>query len=329
MKAFLFCVVYRDYGAVWCTGGLKVVQIQTIGLKSAKQSVMLMSYFAQILKNNISNSGRTNQMLRKMVSGLVVLLVLVCISVAQAEEKASSGKQGAANLNTTIPVKMDYLIYLPENYDQKEKWPLLLFLHGAGERGDDLDLVTIHGPPMLAKNGKQFPFIVVSPQCPKDQLWQPVELTALLNEIEKKYRVDKDRIYVSGLSMGGFGTWSLAAYTPYRFAALVPICGGGEKFWVKKIKHVPIWVFHGAKDTAVPLERSQSLVDVLKKAKSDVKFTVYPDAGHNSWTETYDNPKVYEWLLKQKRKPESEVKAAEKKEEEARKAKRAAAKKKK
>ena len=268
-------------------------------------------------------------MLRKMVSGLVVLLVFVCFSTTQAAEKTSSGKQRVANLNTTIPVQMDYLIYLPENYEQQDKWPLLLFLHGAGERGDNLDLVTIHGPPMLVKNGKQFPFIIVSPQCPKDQLWQPVELTALLNEIEQKYRVDKDRIYVSGLSMGGFGTWSLAAYTPYRFAALVPICGGGEKFWVKKIKHVPIWVFHGAKDTAVPLERSQVLVDVLKKAKSDVKFTVYPEAGHNSWTETYDNPKMYEWLLKQKRKSESEVKAAEKKEEEARKAKRAAAKKKK
>jgi predicted peptidase len=274
---------------------------------------MLLSYFAHVLKNNISNSGRKNQMLRKMVSGLVVLLVLVCVSVVQAEVKAQSGKQGEATLKTTIPVKMNYLIYLPENYEQKEKWPVFLFLHGAGERGDNLDLVTIHGPPMLVKNGKQFPFIVVSPQCPKDQLWQPVELTALLNEIEKKYRVDKDRIYVSGLSMGGFGTWSLAAYTPYRFAALVPICGGGEKFWVKKIKHVPIWVFHGAKDTAVPLDRSQVLVDVLKKAKSDVKFTVYPDAGHNSWTETYDNPKLYEWLLKQKRTPESEIKAAEKK----------------
>ncbi|WP_298862563.1 prolyl oligopeptidase family serine peptidase [uncultured Gimesia sp.] len=268
-------------------------------------------------------------MLQKMVSGLVVLLVFVCFSTVESAEKTSSGKQRAGKLNTTIPVKMDYLISLPENYEQQEKWPLLLFLHGAGERGDNLDLVTIHGPPMLVKNGKQFPFIIVSPQCPKDQLWQPVELTALLNEIEQKYRVDKDRIYVSGLSMGGFGTWSLAAYTPYRFAALVPICGGGEKFWVKKIKHVPIWVFHGAKDTAVPLERSQVLVDVLKKAKSDVKFTVYPEAGHNSWTETYDNPKLYEWLLKQKRKPESEVKAADKKEEEARKAKRAAAKKKK
>jgi len=105
-------------------------------------------------------------------------------------------------------------------------------------------------------------------------------LTALLNDVEKKYRVDKDRIYVSGLSMGGFGTWSLSAYTPYRFAALVPICGGGEKFWVKKVKHVPIWVFHGGKDTAVPIERSQTLVDELKKAKADVSFTIRSKTSH-------------------------------------------------
>lgn len=242
-------------------------------------------------------------MLRRLFPGLLMLFVFASLATLEAGEKAESGKQAAAELNTKIPVKMNYLLYLPKDYDQKEKWPLVLFLHGAGERGDNLDLVTVHGPPKLVKNGKDFPFILVSPQCPKDQLWQPVELTALLDDIEKKYKVDKDRIYVTGLSMGGFGTWSLAAYTPNRFAALVPICGGGEKFWVKKIKHVPIWVFHGAKDGAVPLERSQVLVDVLKKADADVTFTVYPDAGHDSWTETYNNPKVYEWLLEQKLNP--------------------------
>lgn len=268
-------------------------------------------------------------MLQKILAVCFLLSLYVMPVSSKAAEKVQVGNQSAAELNTMIPVKMKYLLSLPENYDEKEKWPLVLFLHGAGERGEDLNLVTVHGPPKLIKNGKEFPFIVVSPQCPEDQLWQPVELTALLNDIEKKYKVDKDRIYVTGLSMGGFGTWSLAAYTPYRFAALVPICGGGEKFWVKKIKHVPIWVFHGAKDTAVPLERSQTLVDVLKKEKSDVKFTVYPEAAHDSWTKTYDNPEVYEWLLQQVRKPEAEVKAAEEKEAAARKAKRANASKKK
>lgn len=268
-------------------------------------------------------------MIRNIILGSLIILLLIGVKDVRSEDKAQSGNQTAGELNTTVPVKMNYLVYLPEDYEQKEKWPLLLFLHGSGERGDNLDLVTIHGPPKLIKNGKKFPFIVISPQCPKGQLWQPIELTALLDDVEKRYRVDKDRVYVTGLSMGGFGTWALAAHTPYRFAALAPICGGGEKFWVKKIKHVPIWVFHGAKDKGVPIERSSSLVDVLKKANADVTFTIYPDAGHDSWTESYNNPKLYEWFLQQKRKPEAEVKAAEEKEEAARKAKRAAAKKKK
>ena len=106
---------------------------------------------------------------------------------------------------------------------------------------------------------------------------------------------------MTGLSMGGFGTWRLAAYTPHRFAAIAPICGGGETYWTRRFPHLPVWVFHGAKDTGVPLERSQSMVDALKKAGGEPKLTVYPDAGHDSWTETYDNPDFYEWLLEQKR----------------------------
>ena len=115
-----------------------------------------------------------------------------------------------------------------ERLRQKDSWPLMLFLHGAGERGDDLELVKKHGPPKLIEAGKDFPFIVVSPQCPQGRWWEPVELATLLDEIVEKQKVDKDRIYVTGLSMGGFGTWSLAAFQPGRFAAIVPICGGGE-----------------------------------------------------------------------------------------------------
>lgn len=101
--------------------------------------------------------------------------------------------------------------------------------------------------------------------------------------------------------MGGFGTWALAAYQPRRFAAIAPICGGGEKFWMRSLKHLPVWVFHGAKDGSVPLHRSEELVDELKDHDGNVKLTVYPEAGHDSWTETYDNPKLYQWLLQQKR----------------------------
>ena len=198
---------------------------------------------------------------------------------------------------------MDYLLYLPPNYEAKEKWPLMLFLHGSGERGNNLDLVKKHGPPKLIGAGKGFPFIVISPQCPKDRHWEPLELTVLLDDVISKLKVDTDRIYLTGLSMGGFGTWQLAAYAPDRFAAIVPICGGGDTMWAKRIAHLPAWVFHGAKDPGVPLKRSQDMVDALKKAGDNVNFTVYPDAGHDSWTATYDNPKLYEWLLEQKRRP--------------------------
>jgi len=221
----------------------------------------------------------------------------------QAAEKEPERAQQKSRLETQVPVRMDYLLSLPEKYESKESWPVLLFLHGAGERGDDLELVKKHGPPKLIEAGKKFPFIVVSPQCPKDRWWEPIELVALLDEIESKYKVDPDRIYVTGLSMGGFGTWRLAFYAPERLAAIAPICGGGEIYWAKRFAHLPVWVFHGAKDKGVPLERSEEMVEALKKNGGNPRFTIYPEAEHDSWTETYDNPKFYEWLLEQKREP--------------------------
>ncbi len=207
----------------------------------------------------------------------------------------------------TSQVSTNYLFYLPEGYeDSEEAWPLVLFLHGKGERGDDLDLVAIHGPPKRVAAGASFPFILVSPQCPDDDWWTSVEqittLTALLDDVTSRYRVDLDRVYLTGLSMGGFGTFALATATPKRFAAIAPVCGGGEPFAAEVMAHIPAWVFHGAKDDVVPLKRSQEMVDALEAAGADVKFTIYPEAKHDSWTETYDNPDLYEWLLKQRRK---------------------------
>ena len=204
-------------------------------------------------------------------------------------------------MDRTIHVTLKYLLYLPKDYRQKPSWPLVLFLHGIGERGNDLQLVKKQGLPKLLAAGMEFPFIVVSPQCPNDHWWEPLELKTLLDEVVEKYKVDRDRLYVSGLSMGGFGTWALAAYQPDRFAALAPICGGGEPLWAARFARVPTWVFHGAKDPAVPLERSRQMVEALKRAGGNVKFTVYPEAQHDCWTETYANPQLYQWLLAQKR----------------------------
>ncbi|MEZ6130934.1 MAG: PHB depolymerase family esterase [Planctomycetaceae bacterium] len=231
------------------------------------------------------------------------LLLLFVVAAMPAVTLSDDPRQSAHRLDVQVPVRMNYLLSLPENYESQEAWPLILFLHGAGERGDDLEKVKVHGPPKLIAAGKALPFIVVSPQCPENLWWEPIELTALLDAVVKTYKVDPDRIYVTGLSMGGFGTWRLAAYTPERFAAIAPICGGGEPYWARRFANLPTWAFHGAKDKGVPVERSQQMIDAMKKAGGMPKFTVYPDAEHDSWTETYDNPVFYDWLLTQKRKP--------------------------
>jgi len=204
-----------------------------------------------------------------------------------------------------VKVKIKYLLYLPTAYESDKKlWPLILFLHGAGESGDDLAKVKTHGPPKLIESKKRdFPCIVVSPQS-SGRGWNVDTLTALLDDLAANYRVDKDRVYLTGLSMGGYGTWSLAAAHPQRFAAIVPICGGGNPADAARLKNLPIWVFHGAKDATVPPERSESMVKALKAAGGNVKFTVYPDAGHDSWTAAYNDPELYRWLFAQKRNPQ-------------------------
>jgi predicted peptidase len=207
-------------------------------------------------------------------------------------------------------VMVPYLLYLPPGYPGKNRrWPLMLFLHGAGERGHDLDKVKIHGPPsLIASQGQSFPFVILSPQCPADGWWSDDDqielLDALLNDVVGRYAIDRDRLYVTGLSMGGFGTWRLAARYPQRFAAIAPICGGGDPEDTTRLVHLPVWAFHGAKDPVVPLGASQQMVDALRTAGGSVIFTVYPQAGHDSWTETYDNPALYEWFLQHRRSDE-------------------------
>ena len=212
----------------------------------------------------------------------------------------------------TKSFKVDYLLFLPKGYESKggKRWPLIFFLHGAGERGNDVWKVAIHGPGKYAAAHPEFPFIIVSPQCPERQIWSKEVLLALLDDILVNYAVDTNRVYLTGLSMGGYGTWDLGLAYPEKFAAIVPICGGGQKIslllsrrdkWAA-LKTLGVWAFHGGKDPVVPLEESQRMVDALKKeGLPDVRLTVYPEAQHDSWTETYNNPELYEWLLKHER----------------------------
>ena len=221
----------------------------------------------------------------------------------------ASGRQAAPSAQVpkhfegkiALTVKLDYLLFLPQGYEASAKrWPLMLFLHGSGESGSDLAKVKIHGPPRIVESKPDFPFILVSPQSPR-MGWNVETLNALLDDITQHYRVDPDRVYLTGLSMGGYGTWSLAAAHPERFAAIVPICGGGNPADAAKLASLPVWVFHGAKDPTVPLERSKEMVEAIKSAGGNPRFTIYPEAGHDSWTETYNNPELYQWLLEQKK----------------------------
>lgn len=214
--------------------------------------------------------------------------------------------------NTTIEKKISlpYLLHLPETYEEgaDQPLPLLFFLHGMGERGEDLDKVTLHGPYQRAMSDPNFPFILLSPQCPVTSTWvQELEaLSALLDEIIHTYPIDEERIYLSGLSMGGFGTWHFAEMEPDRFAALLPICGGyvphiGFPERIKALKDVPVWTFHGELDQVVPIHLTEALVKALEEAGGHIRFTRYPDLGHDAWTRTYENPEVYEWLLSHRR----------------------------
>ncbi len=197
-------------------------------------------------------------------------------------------------------VALNYLLYLPPDYDAQEKWPLILFLHGYGERGDDLDKVKANGLTKNIEQGQDYPFIIVSPQCPDTTVWpeQVSALDALLDEVIARHNVDTRRIYLTGLSMGGYGTWYLASRYPERFAAIAPICGGGSWWMPERLKNTPTWVFHGDADDVVPLIESELMVQWLREAGNEVTFTVYPDVDHDSWTATYNNPKLYEWFMK-------------------------------
>lgn len=202
-------------------------------------------------------------------------------------------------------MQLPYLLSLPDDYDTTtDKYPLILFLHGSGERGNDLDRVKQHGLAQNVARGQNFPFIIIAPQCPLNANWEYYRptLKKLIDDICQNYRVDTQRLYLTGLSMGGFGTWSLATDYPDLFAAIIPICGGPRRELdyperLKAITHLPVWCFHGDADDIVPLEFSQTIIDNLTEYGGNPKLTIYPGVGHNSWTQTYNNPDIYEWLL--------------------------------
>ena len=213
--------------------------------------------------------------------------------------------QIATNL-VTADGSIDYLLYLPDHAQKNAdiKWPAILFLHGMGQRGSNVWQLTQYGPPKIVEEQTNFPFIVIAPQCPANRhSWDTEALAALIEAVENQYSIDPDRLYLTGLSMGGTASWSLAGARPDLFAAVAPVCGRNQaaEIEIRKLKNMPIWVFHGAKDPVVPISNSEVMVKALRTAGNGVRFTVYPEADHDSWTATYDNPELYQWFLQNHR----------------------------
>jgi predicted peptidase len=220
---------------------------------------------------------------------------------ALAEDHPMPASEKTFDATVTRKLSLHYLLYLPEGYDSTGKpWPLVLFLHGSGERGADLTAVTHQGLPKLA-GGRSLPFILVAPQVPAGEIWSVDALKALLDDLQSRLRVDPDRVYLTGLSMGAFGAWDLAIANPDRFAALLVISGGGNPVEVCRLKDVPVWIVHGRKDDVIPVSWAEELGKRLERCAGKVKVTIYPDAGHDAWSRTYEDPAVLEWMLAQRR----------------------------
>ena len=254
----------------------------------------------------------------------LVLIGLFLLSTAGLRAAEALSEHSYSGTRTKA-VGYRYLLSLPKGYDAAtgRRWPLMLFLHGAGERGSDVWLVAKHGPPKLlhaqtalsegetaARTLLAEGFIVVAPQCRPGESWDDDALLGLLDQVAADLRVDAARVYLTGLSMGGFGTWSLGVRHPERFAAIVPICGGGQTIDLllatperkQALQSLGVWAFHGAKDPTVAPDESERMVAIMKRiGVKDLQLFVYPEARHDSWTETYASPELYAWLLRHQR----------------------------
>lgn len=261
---------------------------------------------------------------RKLLSLTATLAMWGAVEMT-AVQAAEPGDGAAADLFVKREFKSDklvlpYRLLTPANYDKTKSYPVVLFLHGAGERGNDNIAQLKHGMNdfCTATNRCEYPCFVVAPQCPANSQWvlvpwsaeqhtqpeRPSEplaaALAAVAELEKEFNIDSSRFYITGLSMGGYGTWDAIQRHPERFAAAVPVCGGGDEKAGDRLTKIPVWAFHGALDTAVKPERSRKMIAAIKAAGGDPKYTEYEDVAHDSWVRAYSDPEMMKWMFAQK-----------------------------
>lgn len=255
---------------------------------------------------------------------LFVVIAAISLMAGRAQETGLYEKHWFVQNGDTLP----YRILFPENYDPAKKYPMVLFLHGRGESGNDNEKQLTHGATLFVRDSirKKYPAIVVFPQCSADSYWSNVQTVStgdknakrtfyfveggepsgamklalgLLDNLFGRYRIREKQVYVMGLSMGGMGTFEMAGRRPGIFAAAIPICGGAHPNTAIKLNKTAWWIFHGAKDNVVLPEYSEKMVSALKKVKAYVKFTLYPEANHNSWDPAFAEPGLLSWLFAQ------------------------------
>lgn len=256
----------------------------------------------------------------------LLLLVLFAQTAFSAELKAADASNKseadfeAGKFTDTDGKTLPYRLLKPAGYDEaKGPYPLLIFLHGAGERGVDNRLQLVHGKPLMRRAAAEYGCFVLVPQCPGEMTWagrhwedskhaltekpsQPMRLLLqLIDEVEETYPIDRDRLYIMGLSMGGFGTWEMIQRRPERFAAAVPICGGGDEKLAGQLAKIPIWAFHGDKDGVVKVTRTRDIIAAIKQAGGEPKYTEYTGVGHNCWNQAFNEVGLLEWLCAKKK----------------------------
>ncbi|WP_020473233.1 carboxylesterase family protein [Zavarzinella formosa] len=253
-----------------------------------------------------------------LIAGSSAIMFLWLTRSASAKDPLPLTK---ATIKDESGATLPYQIMTPAKAEVGKKYPLVIFLHGAGERGTDNEKQLVHGVPQFAseENRKKYPCFLIAPQCPDGKKWVEVDWSAdshtmpkevsisekltleLIDQLLKDHPIDPKRIYLTGLSMGGYGTWDLLARKPELFAAGVPVCGGADEKTAQTLKKMPIWAFHGTKDTAVKPARSRNMVKALLEAGGHPKYTEYPEVGHNSWDKAYSDPEMFTWLFTQKK----------------------------
>ncbi|AXG73371.1 phospholipase [Flavobacterium arcticum] len=231
----------------------------------------------------------------------MVRIILIAIFLFSLPSFAQKAEGGSFSTEVVVKKQLNYLLYSPESTKQLK--PLIIFLHGSGEKGNDLERVKVHGPFKYLKTHKLDAY-VLAPQCPQEEYWDQEVLYRLIQKVIKENKIDPNRIYLTGLSMGAWGAWNLAFSHPDMFAALVPIAGFVDRVPMIencKIKDIPTRIFHGLVDDVVDVNYSINIYKKLKTCSTDIELTIFDDANHDSWTRVYDDPTIYEWMLQQKK----------------------------